>query len=447
MKARPSRPVFVGEMPDDRIGRAILNFAAFALALLIAREGFAATIRFYAPSAWYAADGLALLALAAMLGRRALQVQLYPWALLVIVTACVAWSYLLGHFNVDVMPRTPAILFSLRLLMPALLGFEVAPFVLKSPRICQIFFGTLLACISVGLLADNYISYPWRNMSYVGFEGRAAGTTERFLEGERRLTGFGLSSMATAAVLSSLVVAATAVLRNRAITIILGGLGMYAIYASTQRAALASTFLVFIAILGPTFVYGKDRALGAQVSALKVLALIALALDIAAPLVATAFRLLSDLNGSMESVAMRTTDVWPQALLRFRDEMNPIFGAGLGAIGGPASLIPGMNSVPPDNVFLYLTMMLGLVSIFLFIGAAILVLRVQASRPALLGLALLSLCAINGITANIYESMGSMSFLGLAIGQLLVMKAAKSPGTRPLNSRPQIKTRVRAQVT
>jgi hypothetical protein len=447
VKARPSRPVFVGEMPDDRIGRAILNFAAFALALLIVREGFAATIRFYASPAWYVPDGLALLALAAMLGRRILRVQLYPWALLVIVTACVAWSYLLGHFNVDVVPRTPAIVFSLRLLMPALLGFEVAPFVMKSPGACRLFLGTVLVCIAAGLLIDNFVSYPWRNMAYQGFEGRAAQTKEWYLEGVRRLNGFGLSSMTTAAVVSTLVVALAALMRNRALIILFAAIGTYAIFATTQRAALASTLLVVIALLAPTFVFRGDRAVSAQISFLKLLAITALILDIVAPLVATAFKLLSDANGSMESVAMRTTDVWPQALLRFRDEMNPIFGAGIGAIGSPAGLVPGMSTVAPDNVFLYMTMMIGLTSLFLFIAAALLVIRTPAQRSSLFGLSLLALFAINGITANIYEAMGSMCFLGLAVGQLLTANPTSSSRTKPSASRPQIKTRVRPQTT
>jgi hypothetical protein len=381
----------------------------FVFLLLVFRQMMAAPIRAYLPLLWYLPDVLAAVALLA---------AIYISWKRKITTLMIAFAFLLLFFVLSVLQNTlESVLLSMRqivYLAIAVIAGYVGQQGREKARRWVIAFSII--CIA-GVAYDYFFVVPWRGMLFEGVLNTKAVSREWWdLNGVRRLAGFGLASSDTSIVIACgmIVLAAIPAKNARYLFFVLVGPAIWAVLATTQKATCGSFFLVGGAMLICTM-SSPYAGLRRATSTLQTMTLAAIIATMLVPIAFFQFSLKS-VGVAAPTLNQRMGEVWPTVITYLVNSPQTLFGYGFGSAGDTSS-IPQFLLV--DNMFLFTTITVGLIAAlfaFLLVFLAVLSLKSQDAET-LGGLGIITLLAINGITANVVAAGGIGSlFLGYAIG-------------------------------
>jgi hypothetical protein len=409
-EVKDSRPVRLAVSGIVRDSRAKLLLVATVLVLLF-RQSIAAPIRAYVPSAWYLPDlllGVGLLAFVYLAAKSRIQVLLW---------ASLAFGVLIGLSLLTNPPVSVAVSARqvLYLFMAVLCGY------IGSQGRAQINKSIIaLALIATaGVYLDHFIRVPWAGMRFSGALDTVDVSREWWGEGgTRRLAGFGLASTDTSVIIAAgmLVMLGTSIGRIRMWQLGAFAAAVYAILLTTQRSTAIAFSAVSLLLITATF----SRALidpRSLIKVLKVATIAALVTAVLAPVFLYGFKP-SDLGISAPTLQQRTSEVWPTVIAHLVSSVQTFFGFGFGAVGETGG-VESFRLV--DNAFLYATISFGLfgaIAMFAWAGLSVARARIWDTEDVT-ALAVICLCAINGITANVIAAGGVATvYVGIAIGTL-----------------------------
>lgn len=408
--AKSTRPVRLAVSGIVRESRGKLLLVATVLILLF-RQTFAAPIRAYMGALWYIPDlllGVGLLAFIYLAAKSKIQVLLWVGlAFILLITLS-----LLMNPPVEVAVSARQVLY---LFMAVLCGY------IGSQGRAQINMAVIaLALVAIaGVYLDHFTKVPWADARFAGALNTVDVSREWWGEGgERRLAGFGLASTDTSVIIAAgvLVMLGTSIGRIKLWQILVFAAAVYAIVLTTQRSTALAFSLVSLFLITATFarVVIEPRTL---VKLLKITTLVALVTAVLAPVFLYGWNP-SDLGVSAPTLQQRTTEVWPTVIGHLLQSVQTLFGYGFGSVGETA-VFEDLKLV--DNAFLYATVNFGLVgALVMFAWAGLSVSRARIwDTEDVTALAVICLCAINGITANIIAAGGVATiYVGIAIGIL-----------------------------
>jgi hypothetical protein len=243
-------------------------------------------------------------------------------------------------------------LFGFKVFLPFLMGIVTAPTLRRQS--CTYFCAVVFGLSSVGVVANQFLEYPWVGMSYDTAFGETVGSRLWWQSGATRLPGFARASFCAAAyVMVSLVpllMRGNAVMRG-----VLVGITAYVFVLTTTKGVwLGLAALVFCEVL---FAFS-----GSMSSSLAVLVALSLGC-VVLPLISLAADLpAGPVDGLAESLVERIRDMWPNAL-KMLEPQQWLWGRGLGGIGVPQTYGDHLTSNSADNLMIYLIVMFGLVGL------------------------------------------------------------------------------------
>ncbi|MBW6531659.1 hypothetical protein KZ820_13020 [Sphingomonas sp. RRHST34] len=398
----------VGVASGERVRRVV----TWVTIVLIFRQTFAAPIRAFAPFLWYVPDVLmagALLAIAATGMRDKIVSVLVSVAALSVL---VVYS-LLSNSGF-------AVALAVRGLGYILLAFFAGLGVRRGDKLLPVALVAAAAISIAGVYYDALFTVPWAGMTFEGFGGSADAARQWSADGGRRLSGLGIASTDTSVIIAAgtLVFLGLTQNRLRPASALFCVAAVHALLLTTQKATAGWLIItVLTAYVAP--LVGFRRA-GFHASALlRPLGALGLAASMLVPPIFAGVDFSAALRVNAATLDQRMVEVWPRVLPHLFDVPQMLLGFGLGGIGATGAR-PDLAMI--DNMFLYVALTLGLpATLALFAIAA----RALLATPLRDGvdfsaLALVTLLALNGITANIVVAgaVGSV-FLGYAVGCLL----------------------------
>lgn len=393
--------------------------------ILVGRQVMAAPIRAYAPFLWYIPDLLSAVGVAVVV-YLSLRKMITPLVVFIAVFIALAGLSLISNPLESVALSMRQIVYFILAVLTGYIGTQgrsLARKVLVAFAIVAI----------IGVAYDDLIGVPWQGLLFEGALDTKAVSREWWSSGGvRRIAGFGLSSGDTSVAIACgmiLLAAATSARWRIAFWVLLAP-SIWAILATTQKATCGAYLLVVLVMIGMRLIDAKHYFERTSV-VLRALALAALVMTMIAPFLLYGQRL-GDLGLPVETLDMRTAEVWPTVIPYLFGSVRVLVGFGF---GGAGHLAQSEELLVVDNMFLFTTATVGVVIAtagFLFVMRA--VARVQArDGDSLGGLGIICLLCINGITANIVGAGGLGSlYLGFAIG--LVSKPVRGEilvATRP----------------
>lgn len=285
--------------------------------------------------------------------------QLSASALLLM--ALIGLSLTVGVINTGQLPQP---IFGLWVLLPFLFGLCCAPGMMLNQHHRPAVLIALFGIASLGVLFHSVIEYPWVGVSYqvggVELEGAREWTTTG---GAQRLSGLARSSFDVA---GQIVVAAGLLslrLSSLGVRLLLWGVCVAAVSLSTSKGILLALLMTVVAseaiirrnsvVLMSTFTLG--------IAWLIVPPMMGWTMD-------WSNESRTDLNNPLYgSFIDRMNDMWPRSLELAHEHGIAFLGRGLGGIGVPLSIFEPDLSNAGDNVFVYCYVLLGVLSIPLFV--------------------------------------------------------------------------------
>jgi hypothetical protein len=300
-------------------------------------------------------------------------------------------AMLIGIFNTG----SPAqVIFALWVLLPFMFGLCTGPILMKNHAIRPLFYIILFVIAVGGVLVHNFIALPWVGVSYQVGGVELEGAREWHASGgKQRLSGLARSSfdvagqILVAAGLLSLYVKNSCIL----LTLLMTWVASEALIRSQMRV-LQGVFVLGIIWLAvpPIMGWTMDWSQAARV-------------DIDHPLYG--------------SFIDRMNDMWPRALDLATEHGVPFLGRGLGGIGVPLSVFEPALANAGDNLWVYVVVLAGILSVPLFIAG-----YVQIFKFCTLPLALeLQEVLILAVIVNWYGGVSNIlehAVLALAFGIL-----------------------------
>jgi hypothetical protein len=289
------------------------------------------------------------------------RLQLMAFLFLVLV----ALAFTVGTYNTG---RASQSAFGLWVLLPFLFGISTAPILMEQFKLRPAFFIFLFACASGGVIVHNFVSYPWVGVSYqiggVEIEGarewQAAG-------GASRLSGLARSSFDVA---GQIIVASgllSLYIKSPFLRIFLWAACGFSISLSTSKGILLA--LLMTLIVSESLIRGWKLPVRAIFSIgilwLFVPPILGWTVDWS-----QAARTDID-NPLYGSFIDRMNDMWPRAWELGVDFGLPLLGRGLGGIGVPVSVFEPALANAGDNLWVYLMVVLGALSIPFFVAGYI----------------------------------------------------------------------------
>jgi len=386
------------------------NIIVLTFLILVLRQTMAAPLRAFAPFMWYVPDLLAAVAVLSCI-----YIGLYKK-----IVPMIVFFLFFGLFFMLSLLQNPLDSVALSTRQVAYLGIAVlAGYIGQQGR--QFVVSALAGMAVIGIIGvayDYFFVVPWRGMMFSGALATKAVAREWWSSGgQRRLAGFGLSSADTSVVIACGIIflsAATAA-RARTFFYVLYAPAVWAMLATTQKATCAAFIFVTAIALATRFSLGGDRN-GAKAGAIyKLIAVTAIIVSVLAPIALYKMNL-GSLAAKAPTLNQRLNEVWPTVIDKLVSSPAALWGYGFGS-GADTATIPAFQLV--DNIFLFSVVNFGLVvTLIIFYWACLSVVRLKiGDLEALGGMGVITLLAINGITANVVASGGLGSLLlGFAIG-------------------------------
>lgn len=396
--------------------------------VLLVRTTIAAPIRAFVPSIWYIPDFLMLIAFGVLLNRglrySVVKTLVFTSSLLVLVVYA-----LMTNAAVDVALQARQIGY---ILLACLVGMGV-----RSGRQTVAYVIVALGVVAmVGIYWDYFFKVPWAGAVFSGaLQAREVAREWWSAGGARRLSGFGISSTDTSAIIAVGCLTACALLRNRFLGILYSGLAVHTLLLTTQKATAGWVIItVGVYYLPILFSPRGGQPKPVSMAILKTLAIAGLVGCILFPIIAYQIRLSELFGVDAPTLDQRTADVWPTIIPLLLKFPQFLFGYGMGAIGSTAT---NPDLFLCDNMFLFVALNFGVpiaVSLFIAAGVALWKAPLRAERDGY-ALAVAALLILNGITANVLGAGGVNGiYLGFAIGLLLRPKPRSGGRTSTVRS-------------
>ena len=402
----PQLYITAAEFARERRAGSLL-LAAFLF--LVGRQVMAAPVRAYAPFLWYIPDLISAVGVAAVV-YLALRKMITPLVVFLVVFIALAGLSLISNPIESVALSMRQIIYFILAVLTGYVGTE------GRSLACKVLVAFAVAAI-IGVAYDDLIGVPWQGLLFEGVLDTKAVSREWWSSGGvRRIAGFGLSSGDTSVAIACgmILLAAATSTRPRIAFWALLAPSIWAILATTQKATCGAYLLVVLVMVGMRLIDTKHYLERTSV-ALRTIALAALVMTMIAPFVLYGQRL-GDLGLPVETLDMRTAEVWPTVIPYLFGTMRVLVGFGF---GGAGDLAQAKELLLIDNMFLFTTATVGvIIAIAGFLLVMRAVARVQVrDRDSLGGLGIICLLCINGITANIVAAGGLGSlYLGFGIG-------------------------------
>jgi hypothetical protein len=389
------------------------NVAMWIFLILLARTTLAAPIRAFIPFFWYIPDLFMLIAFGFLLNN-GLRYSVMKTVLFVTALVTLMLYALLNSAFVDVVLQTRQIGY---VILACLVGMGTRSSSQTLPRAIILLGITAM----IGVYWDYLFKVPWAGAVFSGaLQAREVSREWWGAGGMRRLSGFGLSSTDTSAIIAVGCLTACAFLRSKLLGILMCAAAIHTLLLTTQKAT-AGWLIVLVAVYYlPALMSGRaNAARKGPVLILKGLAIAGLVGCLMVPIISYGLRLGQIMDVDAPTLDQRTAEVWPTIIPYLLSFPEFLLGYGMGAIGFTASN-PDLRLC--DNMFLYIAMSFGVpIALAVFIAGGVALWRAPArfERDSY-ALAVAALLILNGITANVLGSGGVNGiYLGFAIGLLL----------------------------
>ena len=395
----------------NKFGKFLTGLLCISLLSILIRECVAAPIRAFAPAFWYLPDGMLILSLLMM---ALIGFARAPINIIIITLILLMWVL------ASLISLTPeSVIVGSRPLLVGLGAFLVARIASHWTIYTEKILGLLLIISIFGIFYDRFVGYSWGDQQFQGLLGESDVVRNWWrADSLRRISGMGISSTESAIAISCLCiyVVFSGRIQSKLICSVLFATSTAAIWLTTQRATLACFIFVFTFYFLGSFILSREGRRGQMIIA-KLALLLASITCVVTPLLIYEVDIRSVVGDAAETIFERTFYIWPTAIDRITNSSMLFFGGGIGATGAPMAFTDPSLATPPDNMFLYLFMTVGISSVPIVMWAIIRALRCNSSvllnLPAILTLSFLCL---NGITANILGGITGVSFLFFSIG-------------------------------
>lgn len=291
-------------------------------------------------------------------------------------------------------------------------------------------FRILVPIVLLGLIMDKYIAFPWEGVSYQLGDKEYQMSREWETFGIVRLSGFQRASYDSAIILCLLLVLnsiynITMKKENKWYDKILCIGSVYGVYLTTFKSSY-----LFIVIL---IVYSGLICLHKNINKvqktiievmIKLFTFIVFIYSIVPPIISITGRRFLNLetdNGLFKfffsSYSVRMNMTWPYSMnLLNLAKFNGILGRGIGGIGTAQQYGEPLLYSAGDNIFIYLFVTLGLISIPLILGFINAIIRTKFyNYSAYIMFYILLVIFCFGATINIIDSPLTMSILGVLL--------------------------------
>lgn len=311
--------------------------------------------------------------------------------------------------------------FGLWVLVPLLFGVWVGN---VTPQLEQWrrLFAVLFVAVVAGVFLNLFIHYPWSGQ-IVNIAGKSFAISREWgtFGGFDRYSGFASVSFNAASQLLLLSVIFVALLKRNNVKLLVWFIAGAGIALTTSKGPMGAWLLVSVYFYGGKLLrwpwYWRQLWLG-------VLTLIFLSM-ILLPLSTLCIRYHPNLHGFIsnfifKSFGLRLDETWPGSLhlLNLEGAYHWLVGRGLGGIGSAQKYFEMAHFWPADNLFVYVTVLVGLpMSLFLFVSLwwRIVVFVSSKDAPVWYLPFFLALIAY-GVVINVIEEPALAFFLGLALG-------------------------------
>lgn len=316
------------------------------------------------------------------------------------------------------------ILFGLYMFLPLIFGFifgYVVPCnILYNKKIIYYMTSFLFIAI-IGVLLNYFITYPWE-----GFQVLIGGLE---IEGQRRwgtigirlkrIAGFSRASFAVSSqILYLFLIIDLFILKNIKIKIVSYIIVLLSLGLTTTKSSIL-TFLFYLSIKF-IFCFINNHLLYKTVL-LKIGIIFFIIIGIFLPIFSYYYSI--DLNIQspimillVNSFGERMTRVWPNAINLLINQGNIILGRGIGGIGGGIQMFEKLNINPADNMYLYLFVTFGILSVIMFIILSIKLIIKKYNSNIDINFSVLLICILlSGISSPIIESGFTVFLFGFIL--------------------------------
>lgn len=393
------------------------------IVLLLGRESFAAPLRVFLPIVWYLPDIMAAIFIGFFLLKETKQGSPLP---LLLAIGFIVWILASFAFLSPL-----SIFFAIRPFLALILGIVAGrEYLLDDKKMRWVL--ALFCCAIVGsVLYDKFFGLNWGDAFFSSVIGqRTIGRTWWADYDIRRVSGFAVASTEAAFIISTsfLLLMPKESRLKLFISLLCLVPCAYALWLTLQKATTGITFFLIALTVLSVFFLGRNakKILGPTLKSITLIGLIAC---ISVPFIFYNVDVGSIFNQDMPSLKDRTFSVWPMAISRLFSFPTLFTGSGFGSVGESASFTDVALAVPPDNLFLYLSLYVGIFfSIACIIAVFRIILRADTSKASVIScLSIAVLFIINGVTANILAGTVSNFYMGYALVYLLRNPKKKPP--------------------
>jgi len=275
-------------------------------------------------------------------------------------------SIMIGFVNLPSMYQS---LFGMWVVVPFLFGYWGSAAILENTRKKTMVILVLFLSASFGVLLNTKIAFPWVGQSINVGGATVAGAKQWSEGGFQRYGGFALSSLNAAAQILCYAIWTLIYSRKTLLSVAVWLLCGVAILITTTKGIMLSYAILTVYFLtGPLIRRSKDaRILWAAVL------YVSLALDIGLPLYAYTHTIAISYHSLVQlllfaSFGDRLSLTWPGSLGLLSGPIQWLFGRGLGGIGDAQSAFEPLNAWPGDNIFVYLSVSVGVIATTLFLA-------------------------------------------------------------------------------
>ena len=349
----------------------------------------------------------------------------------VLVVALVGLTLSVGFVTTG---RPAQAAFGLWVLLPFFFGLCCAPALMLHQRGKVAALAAFFILAALGVVLHKFLEYPWVGVAYqvggVELEGAREWTTSG---GAQRLSGFARSSFDVAGQL--VVVAGLLSLRTHSFgwRLLLWALCTAAVSLSTSKGILLALLMTFIA---------SEALIRRNIAVMVGSFLVGIAWLFVPPILGWTLdwsqEARTDLNNPLYgSFIDRMNDMWPRALALAHEHGIAMLGRGMGGIGVPQGIFEPDLVNAGDNLFVYVYVLLGVLSLPLFTVGFVQLIKTCWHLQRLDIREMLVLAVIvnwYGGVSNILEH----AVLALALGIVCRYLAAMMAGNLPLSSNDQV---------
>lgn len=268
-----------------------------------------------------------------------------------------------GFVGLIYIDSLPQILFSLKIMLPFVVGAICSRYVSIYNKSIERHFLTLFAIAVVGILLHSQIALPWVGGSYE-FQGvQIERSFERNTTGLERLTGFSRSNFEVASQVLLLWIFIHAHERSRKLKGLYWFCAGSAILLSTTKGIIAAFLLISLVIttfaVSPRLEKIKPLILFCILTAMVSLPLLSPAFDVDASNPVDVFL--------FASFKDRIINGWPPVINNTLQNGNIFTGRGVGGTGAGEYYFSQIIHGAPDNLFVYLFSWFGLFGILMLL--------------------------------------------------------------------------------